>query len=1064
MFTFSLLSPGENDRSFKASLLTFDNEHRILADPSWSGSDALVVKFMEQYLPSIDAIIISHSTTEFISGYILLCIYFPKIMLTIPVYSTLPVNQLGRISTVEYYRSQGVLGPVLSSLIELDEIDNWFDKFKTVKYLQNITLCDGKLTMTPYNSGHSLGGTFWLIVKRIDRVIYAPSWNHSRDSLLNNAGFINTQTGMPHVGLLRPTAFVTGADLGSNLSHKKRCEKFLQLVDATLNNGGAAIIPTSISGRFLELFHLVDQHLKGAPIPVYFFSYSGTKILSYASGLMDWMSSSFNKAWNMENLRDDQLPFNPSKVDLLVDPSELMQMRGPKIIFCSGIDLTNGDLSSKVFLYLCNDEKTTVILTEKPSLLLALQKDSGNSMASISKELYNNWVKLAKSRTGKATDGVAVPLETVLKLDQWMVEEEVTGEDLINFRNEITAKRKEKLIAKVRDQKIQNLLNTDNIEGEDSSDDDDDDDDDDDNNNNNNNNNNSYEGVTGLKRDERKAGEIFDQQVKKGQKSVISNNDKAYNINNNNINNNNNLKNPRNNHDLTNTSSVAVTAPTVEEVDELIQHEAFIMDYIKQSMAKHLPIDIKVTHKLKPRQAMFPYFQSSIAARTNFDDYGQIIDHKDFVKKDEISHSKIIMEGKRKFDERKQRGGRNQKYNTRVDNDEKRDKKNAKSNKLTPQEQVNQQLLHKYLDTLSKPLKRVLLEMQPSAKTQIQIRCGLAFVDLSGSVDMRSLGIIVQALKPYNLILLPDLRTSDENGESGLSQVEHFFQQQQTEQAMEHSKRQLFNSSRYLSLASIRDGLATAYSRGAGGAGGVGGAGNSNKMNVLVPLPDKPIKIGNDSESDSIGLSNFEVNLDDELVSTLKWKKVGDNYKVAKIYGELEINNQSPFMESQNSATGQTVTESTDDMADVPPTKKQKKLFADYVNSSTQFSLKPVDPNSTLRNSQNSIINRIQDPKLRAMISNASPKLAIGNVRLPDLKNKLLALTVNNQPLKVEFKSEGTLVVNGQIAIRKISYSGVGMGDAGDGDESGGDIVIDGNIGPLYYRIKEVIREMLAYV
>lgn len=478
MFTFSLLSPGENDRSFKASLLTFDNEHRILADPSWSGSDALVVKFMEQYLPSIDAIIISHSTTEFISGYILLCIYFPKIMLTIPVYSTLPVNQLGRISTVEYYRSQGVLGPVLSSLIELDEIDNWFDKFKTVKYLQNITLCDGKLTMTPYNSGHSLGGTFWLIVKRIDRVIYAPSWNHSRDSLLNNAGFINTQTGMPHVGLLRPTAFVTGADLGSNLSHKKRCEKFLQLVDATLNNGGAAIIPTSISGRFLELFHLVDQHLKGAPIPVYFFSYSGTKILSYASGLMDWMSSSFNKAWNIENLRDDQLPFNPSKVDLLLDPSELMQMRGPKIIFCSGIDLTNGDLSSKVFLYLCNDEKTTVILTEKPSLLLALQKDSGNSMASISKELYNNWVKLAKSRTGKATDGVAVPLETVLKLDQWMVEEEVTGEDLINFRNEITAKRKEKLIAKVRDQKIQNLLNTDNIEGEDSSDDDDDDDDD----------------------------------------------------------------------------------------------------------------------------------------------------------------------------------------------------------------------------------------------------------------------------------------------------------------------------------------------------------------------------------------------------------------------------------------------------------------------------------------------------------------------------------------------------------------------------------------------------------
>lgn len=57
------------------------------------------------------------------------------------------------------------------------------------------------------------------------------------------------------------------------------------------------------------------------------------------------------------------------------------------------------------------------------------------------------------------------------------------------------------------------------------------------------------------------------------------------------------------------------------------------------------------------------------------------------------------MEGKKKFDEKRNNNIRN--------NRKGRNQNKQQANKLTPQEQVNQQVLQKYLDTLFKPKKRV---------------------------------------------------------------------------------------------------------------------------------------------------------------------------------------------------------------------------------------------------------------------------------------------------------------------------------------------------------------------
>ena len=61
---------------------------------------------------------------------------------------------------MEYYRAMGFLGPVDSAILELDEVDNWFDKVNLLKYQQSLNLFDNKVVVTPYNAGHSLGAHF----------------------------------------------------------------------------------------------------------------------------------------------------------------------------------------------------------------------------------------------------------------------------------------------------------------------------------------------------------------------------------------------------------------------------------------------------------------------------------------------------------------------------------------------------------------------------------------------------------------------------------------------------------------------------------------------------------------------------------------------------------------------------------------------------------------------------------------------------------------------------------------------------------------------------------------
>ncbi|ODQ79525.1 hypothetical protein BABINDRAFT_8441 [Babjeviella inositovora NRRL Y-12698] len=440
MFTFeSLVSP--LDSSTRCSRLSFGLVH-ILADPGWDSIADLA--YLAPAVAETHLILLSHPTAEYLGGYASLLHHYP-VLKTIPTYSTLPVTNLGRVNTIDQYRSAGLIGPLDTAQFEVEDIEDMFDKILPLKHAQTTQLTGNfdNLRITPYNAGHTLGGTVWLLSKDNEKIVYAPAWNHSKDSFLNGSAFLQAN-GQPLPQLLRPTAVITNSNIGSALPHKKRTEKFLQLVDATLANGGSVLLPSSLGGRMLELIHLVDEHLQSAPIPVLMLAHTGSRVLNYAGSMLEWMAPAVIKDWELKN----QVPFDASRVQL-IEAHELPKFSGPKVVFAADSCFSRGTDAQACLAALCSDERTTILLTERTH---------GRCLA---KELYSTWEALSMQRLGKLEDGNAVPFEQTLVFDT-KKEEPLSGLELQEFKSIVAGRRREKAAAKNIDKKNKSLLSSDN--------------------------------------------------------------------------------------------------------------------------------------------------------------------------------------------------------------------------------------------------------------------------------------------------------------------------------------------------------------------------------------------------------------------------------------------------------------------------------------------------------------------------------------------------------------------------------------------------------------------------
>lgn len=451
-YTFSCCDDGSGNTV--GTIIRFDNV-TILIDPGWFSSKVSYedsVKYWSNLIPEVNIILLSQSSVECLGAYAMLYYNFlPHFISRIQVYATLPVTNLGRVSTFDLYASRGLVGPYDTNQIDVDDVEKAFEHIESLKFSQLVDLrskFDG-LTLVAYNSGVSPGGSIWCISNYSEKLIYARRWNHTRDMILNGASLLDG-SGKPISTLLRPSAIITTfGKFGSSRPHAKRMRCFKDSMRQALSSNGSILIPVEMGGNFLDLLVSVHDFLyEGSKnklygqVPVVLVSYSRARALTYAKSMLEWLSSSAIKTWES---RDNSTPFDLGRAFHVATPEELTNYSGSKICFVSQVDFLVDD----VIKQLCQLERTTVILPR-----------TNQGYPSPLSTLYKKWEQASKQQNLEEGKPVSysghITLKNV-KLDPLM------NKGLETYREHITErrdKRKELATTLIREAKKTNSIET----------------------------------------------------------------------------------------------------------------------------------------------------------------------------------------------------------------------------------------------------------------------------------------------------------------------------------------------------------------------------------------------------------------------------------------------------------------------------------------------------------------------------------------------------------------------------------------------------------------------------
>lgn len=409
------------------SLLSFPPDIKILIDVGWDVALATSLDHLIELAPSIDLLLLTHATVSHLGAYAYLCKVSPEFA-AIPVYSTLPVINMGRMVTLDYYRSKGLLGPLQDERVTLSDVENAFDNITSLKYSQSTNLQDRLegFVITPYNAGHTLGGTIWKIQHEQESVLYAVDWNHAKDSHLNGA-FL--QAGKLVEAFSRPSVMICGSKISNNPGTlEKRKEALFKDIQNTIQDGGSVLIPTSSGARVLELCHILDSFWEEQRIstPLIYYSHVGFRTMSYAKSMLEWMSPAIISEWEIHN----NSPFDTKHLQIYSNLDDLAELEGPKVILASGEALETG-FSRGLFTKICSASNSLVVLTER-----AGGPDSLNG------QLYSEWAAQRADSDGSKTTN-PVQLTTQLMVD-YAHETPLTGEDLLDYNDKIREEKHKK--------------------------------------------------------------------------------------------------------------------------------------------------------------------------------------------------------------------------------------------------------------------------------------------------------------------------------------------------------------------------------------------------------------------------------------------------------------------------------------------------------------------------------------------------------------------------------------------------------------------------------------------
>ncbi|TFB07041.1 Cleavage factor two protein 2 [Trichoderma ghanense] len=458
MFTFCPLQGALSESLASQSLLELDGGVKVLVDLGWDetfSSDKL--EELEKQVPTLSLILLTHATVSHLAAYAHCCKNI-ALFTRIPVYATRPVIDLGRTLTQDLYSSTPAAATTIrqSSLSETayaysqtattaqnlllqsptpEEIARYFSLIQPLKYSQPHQPLSSPfspplngLTITAYNSGHTLGGTIWHIQHGLESIVYAVDWNQARENVFAGAAWLGGAGGGGAEvieQLRKPTALICssrGADKTAQAGGRaKRDEHLLEMIKTCVSRGGTVLIPVDSSARVLEISYLLehawrtdaanrDGVLKHSKL--YLAGRNVSSTMRYARSMLEWMDNNIVQEFeafaegqrkvNGGSEKKEGAPFDFKYLRLLERKAQITKLLSQniengethgRVILASDITMEWG-FSKDLVKGLARDTRNLVILTERPSL-------AREDAPSISRTLWEWW---RERRDGVSTE------------------------------------------------------------------------------------------------------------------------------------------------------------------------------------------------------------------------------------------------------------------------------------------------------------------------------------------------------------------------------------------------------------------------------------------------------------------------------------------------------------------------------------------------------------------------------------------------------------------------------------------------------------------------------------
>ncbi|KAG7096747.1 hypothetical protein E1B28_004159 [Marasmius oreades] len=541
MITFTPLSgAARKSRTTPLCYLLQIDDVRILLDcgsPDWnpetqsaSESEGSTSYTWDEYCrnlrecaPTVDLILMSHGDLAHSGLY---AYSYARWGLKAPAYTTLPVQAMARIAAMEEAETirdeqdvgdegekpnvdeiEGVT-PVEETLGDsavaqlrvatsgrfiatTREVQDAFDSVNTLRYTQPAHLqgkCQG-LTITPFNAGHTIGGTIWKIRSPSSgTIIYAVNINHMRERHLDGTVLLRSTVGGVFEPLARPDLLITDAERASVISsrRKDRDAALIDTVTSTLSSKSSLLLPCDPSTRILELLVLLDQHWSYSRLrfPICLLSRSATEMLTFVRSMMEWLGGTISKedvgedgTGNRHDRKrkrgDDEgdeealgaFALRFKHLEFFPNPQALIQKyssKDPKLILAVPASLSHGP-SRQLFCNFAAIPDNVVLLTGR------------SEEGTLGRVLFNMWNESQRSETkwDKGKIGSNIMMDGVLKL-QMNAKVPLQGAELEAHLQQERIAREEEQAAQAALARRQRMLEADEDDSDSDSDDSDD--------------------------------------------------------------------------------------------------------------------------------------------------------------------------------------------------------------------------------------------------------------------------------------------------------------------------------------------------------------------------------------------------------------------------------------------------------------------------------------------------------------------------------------------------------------------------------------------------------------